>query len=155
MATGGLDQLFQTTGGSVWLQDISESHRGNSDTASWIKYDSEHRHTNTQVLAYTPVYVCTRLCFWAHTFAVVYLQTQTYARKCTQTLVLTRRRKQKHSHSLLVFSAHTSIHTLRLVFLPPHLLSYFYTHTHTSSQWCITCSGLAQSPPVPVYQVSE
>lgn len=34
MATGGLDQLFQTTGGSVWLPDISESHRGNSDTAS-------------------------------------------------------------------------------------------------------------------------
>lgn len=34
MVTGGLDQLFQTTGGSVWLPDISESQRGNSDTAS-------------------------------------------------------------------------------------------------------------------------
>lgn len=43
-----------------------------------------------------------------------------------------------------------SVPLLCLLVLSPHLLSYSLrhtlAHTHTSSQWCITCSGLAQRP---------
>jgi len=143
MSTGGLDRLFRATCGSVWLPNISESHGGNDDTASWIKYVSEHRRRHTQMLRYT------------HSHAIC-IHIYAFAHKCTQTLILHTKtrsftiyvRQDEHTTSRYTFSVHC------LVPLSPHLLTHTHTHTHTythsythtSSQWCITCSGLAQSP---------
>lgn len=127
IATWGMDQLFQTKGGSVCLPDVFESLGGNSDTASWIKYDSEHKRTHV----HTHTYAHARLCFRLHTFRMC---TLIWAHTCTQ--VMHTRQATRHTQC----SSHS------LVFSTSQLLTDPFKQTLKCSQWCVTCSGLPQSP---------
>lgn len=112
MVTGGLDHLFQTTGGSVWLPDISESQRGNSDTASWIKYHSDKdtkiyrsMHTHSDVTTF--VFLIARMTFFAH--AVTFMHTN-----LQHTIILLRSRitnTSRHLHYILLLYPFQTRHT--------------------------------------------